>query len=91
MGKDIGALAKIGEEVVLSRLSGSLNNITNGLILRREDLRGDNWKYEFKEGVKSYKENRDKAVSLGLDISDYEKEFSELVDSYSKITGEILK
>jgi len=85
--KDIEALAKIGEKIVLGKLSNSLNIITNGLAFRKEDLR-DRWKSEFKRGVESYKEERDKAISLGLDISDYEKEFLGLTNRYSEITGE---
>jgi len=86
MTKDIEALAKIGEQVVLNKLDNSINELTRELVYREQDSRHE-WEEGFRTKSKLYQEERDNAINLGLDVSYYEKEFFELTDKYSKITG----
>jgi hypothetical protein len=84
MEKNIEALAQIGEWVMLEKLNDALNGLTKELAFRTQDLRHE-WETGFKKMAELYTKIKDEAVNLGLDVSDYECEFSKLSKRYSEI------
>jgi hypothetical protein len=88
--KDIEGLAAIGEEVILGRLDNIITVNIKYVLEEKSKLKSAAkfWKEDFKAGVLGYVEVRTIAVSLGLDVSEYDKEVSELTEEYSQLTGE---
>jgi hypothetical protein len=84
MTKNIEALAKIGEQVVFNKLNDSLNKLTRELVYREQDLRHE-WETGFKIKAKLYAQIRNEAIGFGLDISNYEEEFSRLNKKYLEL------
>jgi hypothetical protein len=89
MTKNIEALAKIGEKVILKGLNDSLNQVVISLTLREQSY-GPDWKMDIRYNAEVYRKEKDRAVKLGLDVSSYEEEFSRVNKRYLEITGENL-